>query len=411
MIQDRIELTKNIYMVGKIDDRDVPFHRLILTKGTTYNSYYIDAENPTIIDTVDISFGKEYVDGLKKHLDLATIKYIVINHVEPDHSGGLPALASQAKDAVIVCTELAAKELSNLYGLHKREFRIVADGDTLDIGGKTLRFFETPYLHTEETMVTYLVEDEILFSCDIFSTHLANTEYTNDATELVIDEDFAVYYQLIMHPHRRHVAEMLKKIKTLPIGIIAPSHGYVIQENAGKYVTLYEEMSRQTKLSKKAVILYSSMTGKTKKLSVLFQKNFEEAGIQADLIDVNRTDEEAALRSVEEADLVLVGTSTKYADMTGKIEPLVRKIIEMNLEGKIGGAFGSFGWSGEGIEVLQDYLLKSDMDVLTTSNIIKTTGVNDVQFPLRIRSLPEDETQRIIARATNFISGNLLNAS
>ena len=411
MIQDKIELTKDVYMVGKIDNRDVPFHRLTLSKGTTYNSYYIDTENPTIIDTVDISFGREYVDGLKKHLDLSTLKYIVINHVEPDHSGGLPALASQAKNATIVCTELAADELKKMYGLHNRDFRIVTDGDMLDIGGKTLQFFETPYLHTEETMITYLVEDTILFSCDIFSTHLANTEYFNNATELDIDEDFAVYYRLIMHPHRRHVAEMLKKIKTLPIGIIAPSHGYVIQENAGKYVTLYEEMSRQTKLSKKAVILYSSMTGKTKKLSVLFQKNFEEAGIQADLIDVNRTDEEAALRSVEEADLVLVGTSTKYADMTGKIEPLVRKIIEMNLEGKIGGAFGSFGWSGEGIEVLQDYLLKSDMDVLTTSNIIKTTGVNDVQFPLRIRSLPEDETQRIIARATNFISGNLLNAS
>lgn len=411
MIQDRVELTKDVYMIGKIDDRDVPFHRLTLTKGTTYNSYYIEAEHPTIIDTVDISFGKEYVDGLKKHFDLTTLRYIVINHVEPDHSGGLPGLASQAKDAVIVCTELAAEELSKLYGLHKREFRIVTDGDILDIGGKTLQFFVTPYLHTEETMITYLVEDNILFSCDIFATHLATTEYTNDATELDIEEDFTLYYQLIMHPHRRHVAEMLEKIETLVIRMIAPSHGYVIRENTDKYIALYEEMSRHTGVPRKAVILYSSMTGNTKKLAALFEKYLETDGISADLIDVNRTDEKAALHLVEAADLVLVGTSTRYADMTGNTEQLVQKIVDLNLEGKIGGAFGSFGWSGEGIEVLQDHLLKSNMDVLTTSTIIKTTGVNDVQLPLRIRFQSENETQRIIRRSANFISGNLLNAS
>ena len=411
MIQDKIELTKDVYLVGKIDDRNVPFHRLNLAKGTTYNSYYIDTENPTIIDTVDISFGKEYVDGLKKHLDLSVIKYIVINHVEPDHSGGLPALASQAKNAIIVCTELAAEELKKLYGLYNREFRIVTDGDVLDLGGKTLKFFETPYLHTEETMSTYLVEDKILFSCDIFSTHLANFEYFNDAAGIDIDEDFALYYRLIMHPHRRHVAEMLQKIETLPIGMIAPSHGYIIRENADKYIAIYEEMSRPTEVSKKAVVLYSSMTGTTKKMSILFQQNFEENGIPAEVIDMNKAEEKSVLKSVEEADLVLIGTSTKYADMTGNTEGLVQQIVEMNLEGKIGGAFGSFGWSGEGTEVLQDYLLKSNMDVLTTTNIIKTTGVDNVHFPLRMRSLPEDERRRIVGRAANFVSGILLNAN
>ena len=170
-------------------------------------------------------------------------------------------------------------------------------------------------------------------------------------------------------------------------------------------------MSRQTGVSKKAVILYSSMTGNTRKLGTLLQEYLEIEGISADLIDVNRTDEESALHSVEAADLLLIGTSTRYADMTGKTEQLVLKIIDMDLEGKIGGAFGSFGWSGEGIEVLQDLLLKSNMDVLTTASIIKSSGVNDVQFPLRTRFLPEDETRRIIRRSANFISGNLLNAS
>ncbi len=411
MIQNKIELARDVYLVGKIDDRDVPFHRLVLTKGTTYNSYFIDSELPTVIDTVDMSFGKEYVEGLKKHFDPATIKYIVINHVEPDHSGSLPALASQAKSAVIVCTELAADELKKMYRLYDREFLIVKDGDTLDIGGKTLRFYETPYLHTEETMVTFLEEDKILFSCDIFSTHLANTEYFNDAVKVDIKEDYTLYYQLIMHPHRRHVKEMLEKIRTLDIKMIAPSHGFILRDKVNEYIGLYEEMSRETEVGKKATIIYSSMTGNTRKLSKQLKANLELDGIMVDLLDVNTTDENVIIRSVQESDLLLIGTSTKYADMTGKTEEIVKKIVELDLQGKVGGAFGSFGWSGEGIEVLQDYLLKSNMDILATSKIIKTTGVNDVQFPLRIRFLPENETARIIERTTNYISGILLNAS
>ena len=411
MIQNKIELAKDIYLVGKIDDRDVPFHRLVLTKGTTYNSYLIDSDLPTVIDTVDISFAREYVEGLKKHIDPADIKYIVINHVEPDHSGALPALASQAKNAIIVCTELASIELKRMYRLYDRKFLIIQDEDTLDIGGKTLKFYETPYLHTEETMITFLQEDRILFSCDIFSTHLANTEYFNDAAKFDIRDDYTTYYQLIMHPHRRHVKEMLEKIEKLDIQMIAPSHGFILRENVYKYIELYGQLSREASVEKKAAIIYSSMTGNTKKIAKQLKESFELDGIKTNLLDMNSIEENIIIEAVKESDLLLMGSSTKYADMTGKTEEIVKKIIELDLQGKVGGAFGSYGWSGEGIEVLQDYLLKSNMDVLTTSEIIKTTGVNDVQFPLRIRFLPEDETARIIKRTTNYISGILLNAS
>lgn len=160
-MNNNVMLCENIFWVGKIDDRDVPFHRLTLTKGTTYNSYLLMTEKPTIIDTVDISFGKEFVENLKNIIDLDKIQYIVINHTEPDHSGGLIGLAAKAKNAIIVCTKLAVNELKEMYKLHNREFLVVGDGDTLDIGGKTLKFIETPYLHTEETMITYCLEDKI----------------------------------------------------------------------------------------------------------------------------------------------------------------------------------------------------------------------------------------------------------
>lgn len=410
MIQNKIKIADDVYMIGKIDTRDVPFHRLVLTKGTTYNSYLIDAEKPAIIDTVDISFGREYVESLSRHINPEKIEYIVINHVEPDHSGGLPALAAKAKNAVIVCTEIAVNELKQMYNLYNREFLTVKDGDKLNLGNKTLQFIVTPWLHTEETMITNLLEDQVLFTCDIFSTHLANNVYFEDAADFDITEDYITYYNLIMHPHRRHVREMLSMIKDTDIKVIAPSHGYVLRRSIADFIDIYAKGSSEALEAKKAVVLYSSMTGNTRKLANSLKEGLELDGIKTSIFKISKTDTDQILKAVTDADLILAGTATKYADMVGDTEELIGKLADMDLQGKTAAAFGSFGWSGEGIEHLQDMLGKTNMKVLNTSDIIKTTGVTDVAMPMRIRFLPEDETQLIISRTTNYLSGLLLGA-
>ncbi|HAG43233.1 MAG TPA: FprA family A-type flavoprotein [Clostridium sp.] len=405
-----IKIKEKIYLVGKIDDRDVPFHRLTLRKGTTYNSYLLLTEKPTIIDTVDISFGREYVESLKTLIDLEKIQYIVINHTEPDHSGALGTLAYNAKNAIIVCSKKAVDQLKAMHKLYNRTFLVVKDGDTLDIGGKTLEFIETPYLHTEETMITFAKEDRILFPCDIFSTHVANYEYFNDKAKEDILEDFKIYYSLIMHPHRRYVQNMIKKIRNLDIEIIAPSHGFILREDAEKFIKLYNEMSGNTNADKKVLILYSTMTNNTKKISELIKGYFEKDNINAELIDVNKASDEDILKNVKEADAVFVGTSTKYADMIGKLEDVLKSLKNMDLENKIAAAFGSYGWSGEGIEVLQDYLNETNMKTLSTSYIIKSTGMTDVKFPIRIKFSPEEMDKEEIKKAATFISDLLLNS-
>lgn len=407
-MENKIMLNKNIYWIGKVDDRDVPFHRLTLTKGTTYNSYLLMTEKPTVIDTVDISFGREFVENLKELIDLEKIQYIVINHTEPDHSGALGSLASKAKNAVIVCTESAASELKEMYKLHSREFLVIKDGDTLDIGGKTLKFIETPYLHTEETMITYAIEDKTLFPCDIFSTHIANYEYFNDMAKEDITEDFKVYYQLIMHPHRRYVQDMINKIKDLDIKVIAPSHGFILRDDVKKFIDIYDNMSKNTNKDKKAVIVYSTMTSNTKKIALLIEENLKKDNIDAKAIDVNKTDKEEVLQAVKEADAVFIGSSTKYGDMIGKLEDVLKELKDMNLEGKIAAAFGSYGWSGEAIEVIQDYLNQSNMKILNTSEIIKSTGMSNIYFPMRIRFSAKGDTLKEIERSAKFVS-DLLN--
>jgi flavorubredoxin len=409
-MKNKVMLTENIFWVGKIDDRDVPFHRLILTKGTTYNSYLLMTEKPTVIDTVDISFGREFVKNLKTLIDLEKIQYIVINHTEPDHSGALGAIAARAKNAIIVCTEKAVEELKEMYKLHNREFLVVKGGDTLDIGGKTLRFIEAPYLHTEETMVTYCEEDKILFPCDIFSSHVANYEFFNDMAKEDMTEDFIGYYTLIMHPHRGYVQNMINKIKDLDIQMIAPSHGFILRKDAKKFIDLYNNMSRSSNSLKKVLILYSTMTGNTKKIALMLKDKFGMFNITADVLDVNKTSKEEVLSAINESDAIFFGTSTRYGDMVGSLENTLKELKSMNLEGKIGAAFGSYGWSGESIEIVQDYLNETNMKVLNTSNIIKSTGMTDVQFPMRIRFSPKDDSEIIIEKAAAFTSDLLLSS-
>ncbi|CAM2796510.1 FprA family A-type flavoprotein [Hathewaya histolytica] len=405
-----INIKEKIYLVGKVDDRDVPFHRLTLTKGTTYNSYLLLTEKPTIIDTVDISFGREYIQSLRALIDLEKIQYIIINHTEPDHSGALGSLAYNAKNAIIVCTEKAVDQLKAMYKLHNRNFLAVKDGDTLDIGGKILEFMETPYLHTEETMLTFVKEDKILFPCDIFSTHMANYEYFNDKAKEDILEDFKTYYSLIMHPHRRYVQNMINKIRNLDIEIIAPSHGFILRDNTQKFIEIYDDMSKNTNIDKKVLILYSTITNNTKKVSELIKGYFEKDNINVELVDVNKTSDKDTLDKVKEADAILVGTSTKYADMIGRLENILKSLKNIDLQNKIAAAFGSYGWSGEGIEVVQDYLNETNMKVLSTSYIIKSTGMTDVKFPIRIKFSPEQNDKEEIKRATIFIADLLLNS-
>lgn len=407
---NNVTLAENIYWVGKNDNREVPFHRLILAKGTTYNAYLLKTGKPTLIDTVDMEFGREFVEHLSTLIDPKELQYIVINHTEPDHSGGMAALAGRATNATIVCTEPAVGELKEMYKLHNRDFLVVRDGDTLDIGGKTLLFKETPYLHTEETMITYCVEDKILFPCDIFSTHVANTEIFADQAGFDITEDFIGYYNAIIHPHRRYVRTLIDALEGLDVQIIAPSHGYILRDEIQKYIGLYAAMSADTVKDKKVTIVYTTIRSNTKKVANHLQRIFEENQIQATVFNADKCEKTDILASIKEADAVFIGSSTKYADMIGKLEDVLKDMVTMDLEGKIGAAFGSYGWSGEAIEVIQDYLMQTNMNVQSTSHVIKTTGMTHVEFPVRVRFAPKDEQLKKIEHSATFVADLLLSA-
>lgn len=403
-MNNNIKITDDIYYIGKIDNRDVPFHRLILKKGTTYNSYFIDSEKPTVIDTVDMMYGREFLNNLSRLIDLDEIRYIVVNHTEPDHSGAMAGLCAKAKNAVIVCSEPAVDELKELYKLYNRKFLVVKDGDVLDIGGKKLLFKITPYLHTAETMITYCIEDKVLFSCDIFSTHVATFDLLDTLAKEDITEDFIGYYNAIIAPHKNYVNTLINAIKDLDIKIIAPSHGYILTQNIDKYIKIYKNMSNIDLKGKKATIVYTTMRNTTKKIANLMKEELEKYNIEVLIFNADKDDKNDMLNSIEESDIVLFGSSTKYGDMIGNIESVLKEIKNINLDKKIAGAFGSYGWSGESIEIIQDYLKDTNMKVINTSDIIKSTGMTEIKFPIRIRFSLDDESIKKVKKAVEYMT-------
>lgn len=399
------EIADKVYWAGKVDDRKVPFHRLILEKGTSYNAYLIRDEKTALIDTVDMLYGKEFVDSLGREMDLMALDYIIVNHTEPDHSGALGALARKAKNAKIVCTAYAVYELMEMYKIDKERFMVVQTGDEISLGEKTLVFHETPFLHTEETMVTYLKEEKILFPCDIFSTHVADNDALSvseleDADSIL--EDFKVYYKLIMDPHRRYVLPMIDVVKNLDIEMIAPSHGYILDQNVEKYIGIYEKNALESKENVKALILFNTMSGNTKKMARMLENELLEHGFEVESINTEKAELEEVLTKIQYADGVLFGTSTKYADIPGNLEAILKELKELEVEGKPAAAFGSYGWSGEAVEVVQDYLTGAGMKALRSSDVIKSTGMSNIEFPLRIRFNPENSTKEIKLAASVF---------
>ena len=187
-------------------------------------------------------------------------------------------------------------------------YYITKDGDTLDIGGKTLLFKMTPYLHTAETMITYCVEDKILFPCDIFSTHLTAKEHFSSKSNEDIKEDFLTYYKLIMEPHRKYIRPLIDILKDLDIEVIAPSHGYILDENIQSYIDIYDKYSKETKKGKKATIVYTTMRNTTKKIAEKFKSELENEDIEVYIFNADKSTKEDILASIKESDSILFGT-------------------------------------------------------------------------------------------------------
>ena len=219
------EITEGVFSVGVKDWNLRLFDALIPTpQGTTYNSYFIKGKNKNaLIDTVCPGFEEQFVEKINQVDDVKDIDYLVMNHAEPDHAGSIPTIMNASRKAILVTTEKGAKLSQTFYKIPLERIKIVKHGETIDLGGKTLKFIEAPWLHWPETMFTYLIENKILFPCDFFGAHTVEGIFDDEVDDLI---SFAKrYYGEIMMPFNRMGKTALDKIKELKIDMIAPSHG------------------------------------------------------------------------------------------------------------------------------------------------------------------------------------------
>lgn len=355
-----LSVNDTVKWIGILDPGLVTFDVVMETKyGTTYNSYFIDAEKKTIIETSKENFKDEYLDKIRKVVDPEEIEYIVLNHTEPDHSGNLRHLLEIAPNATVVGSRAAINFLKHMIGREDFKHLVVNDGDTLDLGNKTLRFISVPFLHWPDTMYTYLEEDNILFTCDSFGCHFCDERMFDDLVDN-FDDAFEYYFEVILQPFSDYMLKAIDKIRDIDIDIICPGHGPILRSNWQKYVDLSGKMAKAAdeKPEKHRVFIpYVSAYGNTGKIAQKIAEGIKEsADIEVEIMDIELVDLGIVKEKVEKSTAIIIGSTTINQNTLLPIYKLLAIIDPITNKGKLSGAFGSFGWSGEAVKIIQDNL-------------------------------------------------------
>jgi flavorubredoxin len=334
-------IKSGIYSVGAIDwDRQLFDELIPLPQGTSYNSYIVEGSKKTaLIDTVDPSKTQELLDNLDE--TGLNIDYIISNHAEQDHSGSIPAVLEKFPDAIIVTNPQCEKLLKSFFEISNAQFKVLGDGETLSLGDKTLKFIFTPWVHWPDTMVTYVVEDEILFSCDFFGSHLATSElFGPEDVSLLIPSKR--YYAEIMMPFRPMILNNLKKIEDLEIEIIGPSHGPLVS-NTAEIMGLYAKWA-SNETSNQVVLPYVSMHGSTEIMVKYLTDALIKRGIEVKPFNLSKMElGEFLIDLVDSSTLVMAAPTvlTKPHPFMAQILYLVN-VLRPKL--KYGAIIGSYGW-------------------------------------------------------------------
>ena len=352
-----IKAMDDLWWVG-VEDHDLRVFDIVMHSdwGTSYNAYAVrGAEGVALFETVKEKFFDEYLQNLKEVCSLDEVKYIVVGHTEPDHSGSLEKLLDLTPNATVVGSATAITFLKEIVNKPFAS-RAVKEGDTIDLGGRTLTFLSVPFLHWPDSMYTYIPEMKALFTVDSFGCHYADDRVFNDLIDGDFTEAYKYYFDCIMGPFKPFVLKALDKIKPLNIQFIGNGHGPVLRANIPHYLELYRQWATPVVVpadERRVTIAYVSAYGYTKQLAGVIADALAEGGVKhVELYDLVECDLETARAAVQTADGFLLGSPTLVGDA---LPPIYEMLVGLNPiihKGKPAGAFGSYGWSGEAVPKL-----------------------------------------------------------
>ena len=358
-----VEIAPGVHWIGVLDPGLRSFDIILKSaNGTTYNAYVVrGSEGVAVIDTVKACFSDDFFRHLESVARYDEITTIVLNHLEPDHSGALPELLRRAPQAQLYISTRGKPMLKGLLHGGDLAFTPAKTGDFVSLGDRTLSFLNTPYLHWPDTQCTWLEDAGLLFSGDVFGCHFCDGRLFNDAVgDFRYSYDY--YYAHLMRPFRSHVLAALELIEPLPIKLIAPAHGPLLRDNPRHYVQRYRELSSSTLKNeashvKTLLVFYLSAYGNTKSMAEVVAAGAETAGgVRVSLVDLEVGEVAPLIDLIEEADGLVFGSPTINGDAVKPVWDLLSSLTAVSVRGKLGAAFGSYGWSGEAVPMIEDRL-------------------------------------------------------
>ncbi|MFH0975019.1 MAG: FprA family A-type flavoprotein [Spirochaetota bacterium] len=378
------ELAPGIYSVGAVDWNVRDFHGYSTKQGTTYNSYLIIDEKVTLIDTVKKEFVEELIANIRSIIDPKKIDYVISNHTEMDHSGGLSEVMNiLGKEKPVYCSEKGLENLSrHIYG--KLNLKAVKDGEELKIGKRTFTFLETRMLHWPDSMFSYLKEDKILFSSDAFGEHYAGPERFDDE----IKDEFIMphakkYYANILLLYSPLIKKLLGRVAELGLQIkmICPDHGIIWRTDPSKIISAYAEWCEQ-KPTKKAIVVYDTMWHSTEKMAEAITAGLNSTGVYTLPMHLRSCHRSDIITEVMDAGAVIVGSPTLNNQIFPTVGDFLVYMKGLKPRNKIGAAFGSYGWSGESVKLIRrelDEMKFNMMDAVDDINIKFVPNEQDIK--------------------------------
>lgn len=367
-------IKNNVSWIGHINWEANRYYdnKLNVLNGSSQNAYLIEEEKTVLIDTVLSDYKKGFIDTLKDENLLKKIDYIIINHSEKDHSGALPDLLQEIPNTPIYCTKNAADSLESQYGKMNWNFNIVKTGDYLDIGNnKKLLFVEMDIRYLPDSMATYLTGDNILFSNHLFSQHYAIEELFDDkANQSQLKKEALKFYANTFTPYSKYINESLKLLKALnlKIDMIAPIHGAIWKSNSDKIIDLYMDWSEGYK-ENQFTIIYDTMWEGTTRIARRMANNAKKISpsTEVKVFNVNKFSEDEIMAEVFKSKAIAVGSPTVNKDILSSIDRWLYSLKKLGFKDKKAAAFGCFGWSGEGTDIIKEKLENSGFEVVDDS--------------------------------------------
>jgi len=349
-----VEVKKGINWVGAVDWTMRDFHGYSTQRGTTYNSFLIIDEKITLFDTVKKPFKSDLLHNIRKVVEPTKIDYLVVNHVEPDHSGSIPEIVDAIKPEKIFCSPKGKQALLAHYHRDDWPYEVVGTGQEISLGSRTVQFIETRMLHWPDSMVSYIKEDALLISSDAFGQHWATSERFNDevdSSELMAHAE--KYYANILLPYSPLIQKLISNVQKmdLKIDMIAPDHGLIWRDNPQQIVAAYDRWSKQIP-KQKALIIYDTMWHSTEMMARAIADGLIEKGISTRLMDLSVDHRSDVITQLLDSKAVVIGSATLNNGMLPRMADMLCYMKGLRPAGKIGVAFGSYGWSGEAVKLI-----------------------------------------------------------